>query len=153
MRSTTPSMNSTALLLRNSGGQVQKYFTKWGHNLYPLDGEQHPNEVGYYLANEADAHIANVVATYSLLNADLENRILELEEQLAGANKTIALFLGPDGERQVERFADALKNEARYRWIRSADPMTCDPELLPTLDTTALDDGIDAALALMVSGS
>lgn len=80
-------------------------------------------------------------------------RIAEMERQLAGANATIALFMGPDGEQQIKRFADALKNDARYRWIRSADPVTCDPELIPTLDGTALDVGIDAALALMVNGS
>jgi hypothetical protein len=49
---------------------MQKYFTKWGHNLYPLNGEQHPNEVGYYLASDADVRIKELeTALLDLLRA------------------------------------------------------------------------------------
>lgn len=37
---------------------MQKYFTMWGHKLYPLNGEEHPAETPYYLASEVDALIA-----------------------------------------------------------------------------------------------
>lgn len=44
--------------------------------------------------------------------------------------------------------SDIARDAARYRWLRSADPSTANVELLPTLDLTALDDGIDAAMAV-----
>jgi hypothetical protein len=43
-------------------------------------------------------------------NAILTDRIAELERQLDGANKTIAHFLGPDGEKHIDRFAEAVKS-------------------------------------------
>ena len=43
--------------------------------------------------------------------------------------------------------ASIERDAARYRWLRSADPSTANAELIPTLDLTALDDGIDAAMA------
>lgn len=46
------------------------------------------------------------------------------------------------------------KDAGRYRWLRAADPMQrgVEPELLPTLDLTALDDGIDAAMSAVQPG-
>lgn len=65
---------------------MQKYFTKWGHNLYPLDGEQHPNEVGYYLASDVDARIAEMRKAFEVSSTDeetrLRGRVAELEQQL-----------------------------------------------------------------------
>lgn len=40
----------------------------------------------------------------------LKCRIAELEQQLAGANASIALFMGPDGEQHIERFAAAVRS-------------------------------------------
>jgi hypothetical protein len=48
--------------------------------------------VDVYLASEVEAHIA------------------EIEQQLAGANASIAMFMGPDGEQHIERFAAAIKS-------------------------------------------
>lgn len=42
------------------------------------------------------------------LHAEIKRRdarIAELERELAGANATIALFMGPDGEKHVAEFA------------------------------------------------
>lgn len=41
---------------------------------------------------------------------DVDARIAELEQQLAGANASIALFMGPDGEQHIDRFADAVRS-------------------------------------------
>lgn len=53
------------------------------------------------------------------------------------------------GEISEEAWRNLNADAARYRWLRSADPMLpgVESELLPTLDGTALDDGIDAAMA------
>lgn len=44
------------------------------------------------------------------LASDVDARIAELEQQLAGANATIARFMGPDGEQHIDRFAEAVKS-------------------------------------------
>lgn len=37
-------------------------------------------------------------------------RVAEMEQMLADANRTIAHFLGPDGEQHIDRFAEAIKS-------------------------------------------
>jgi hypothetical protein len=61
---------------------MQKYFTQWGHHLYPLDGEQHPNEQGYYRVEDADTRISELeraLKATAIHKAQLK-RIEELEE-------------------------------------------------------------------------
>lgn len=78
---------------------MQKYkFNNDGGNLgcHPFMEPEPPVDAAgcaeFYLASEVDARIA------------------ELEQQLAGANATIALFMGPDGEQHIERFAAAVRS-------------------------------------------
>jgi hypothetical protein len=66
---------------------------KWKADILSCTGEVIQISGGtteVYLASEVDARIANTVATYSLRNADLEHRIVELEQQLAMANDAAA---------------------------------------------------------------
>lgn len=60
----------------------------------------------FYRASDVDDAMAG--ASIALNNA--KTRIRELEQQLAGANATIALFMGPDGEQHIERFAAAVRS-------------------------------------------
>jgi hypothetical protein len=79
---------------------MQKYFTQWGHHLYPLDGEQHPNEQGYYRVEDADA------------------RITELERALDSCQLVLALEL-----KEREKF----KNAAEAALAEAAKVMALSP--------------------------
>ncbi len=96
-----------------------------------------------YLSADVDA-----LPVMEIIDAQRQ-KIAELEQQLAMATDAAAkgdLARQNAGGMEL-RIQELEKDAARYRWIRNADPVTCDPELIPTLDGTALDDGIDAALA------
>lgn len=66
-----------------------------------------------YLASDVDAKFKeydddNLVLSQAVVK--LGARIAELEQQLAGANASIALFMGPDGEQHINRFATAARS-------------------------------------------
>lgn len=102
-------------------------------------------EVDAVLKRQAAAAISGMHAAKAISSGQVEQA-----RKLRAESNPEAL----ESERQAnailtERVAELERDAARYRWLRSADPTKCDPALIPSLDGTALDNGIDAALALM----
>lgn len=61
---------------------MQKYFPNWGQQMHALDGEQHPNEAGYYLVTDADAHIAELERSHHATVTALKGELIQAQQAI-----------------------------------------------------------------------